>query len=89
MRNCADPRKVETISKDRPAKSLRNHYGLTIEDEVIESIFRACQDAVELYGPIRNSHMMHFYEKELQKNICFEMNMLKIEKKAVSKLDKE
>lgn len=70
-------------------KFLRGHYRLTIEDEVIESIFRVCQDAVDLYKPIRDAHMIPFDEKELQKSICFELNMLEIEEKAILKLNKK
>jgi len=70
-------------------KFLHGHYRLTIEDEVIESIFRVCQDAVDLYKPIRDAHMIPFDEKELQKSICFELNMLEIEEKAILKLNKK
>ncbi len=89
MRRYADPRKVENMGKEHLGKSLRDHYPLTIEDEVIENIFRACQDAVEFYKPIRDAHILPFDERELEKSICFELNMLEIEEKAVSKLAKK
>ena len=89
MRRYADPRKVIRIGKEQLAKFFHDRYRLTIEDEVIESIFKTCQDAVELYKPIRDGHMMPFDEKELQKSICFELDMLEIEEKAILKLDKK
>lgn len=89
IRKYADSRKVEKMGKDQLGKFLRDHYRLKIKDEVIENIFRVCKEAVELYKPIRGAHMMPFDEKELQKSICFELNMLEKEEKTVSKLDKK
>jgi transposase len=81
LRAYIDPRTVLRLGKKRLEQFLQRRYRLDLEPDTLDKLFRASQDAVELYRPVRDVHAMPFDEEILRDEINWELDQLEREEK--------
>jgi transposase len=79
LRAYLDPRTALRLGKKRLGLFLQRRYRLDLEPDTLDKLFRACQDAVELYRPVRDAHAMPFDEQILKDEINWELDQLERE----------
>lgn len=81
LRAYIDPRSVLRLGKKRLGQFLQRRYRIDLEPDTLDRLFLACQDAVELYRPVRDAHATPFDEEILRDEINWELDQLEREEK--------
>lgn len=89
LRTYLDPRAVVRLGKKRLSAFLDKRYRLPLEEEILDGIFTACKEAVQLYQPIRQAQQMPFDESLLQEDINWELDQLEREEQRVLHLENQ
>ena len=89
LRTYLDPRTVIRLGKKRLSIFLEKRYRLHLEEEILDGIFRACKDAVQLYKSIRQAGQMPFDEELLQADMQWEIDQLEREEQRLLHLENQ
>jgi len=89
LRTYLDPRTVVRLGKKRLSSFLEKRYRLPLEEEILEGIFRACKEAVQLYTSIRQAGQMPLDEALLQADMQWELDPLKREEQRLLQLENQ
>jgi transposase len=89
LRTYLDPRAVVRLGKKRLTRFLQKRYRLNLDPDLLEAIFQACKEAVQLYKPIRQAGHMPFDEVVLQADMDWELDQLEREEKRILHLENQ
>jgi transposase len=87
LRSYLDPRTVVRLGQKRLQQFLQRRYRLTLNRDTLEKIFSACQQATQLYQPVRNAQQMPFDVAILQEEMNWELDQLEREADRVHHLE--
>jgi transposase len=87
LRSYLDPTAVVRLGQKRLAQFLQKRYRLTLQPETAQEIFAACQQATQLYQPVRNAQQMPFDVAILQEEMNWELEQLEREEDRVHHLE--
>ena len=89
LRIYLDPRAAVRLGKKRLSAFLDKRYRLPLEEEILNGIFCACKEAVQLYKSIRQAGQMPFDEVSLQEDMNWELDQLEREEQRVLHLENQ
>ena len=84
-----DPRKALRCGRKRLTGFLQRHYRLPLDPDRVDAIFRACEDAVAFYEPIRKQGTMPFDEDLLQEEMIQELEQLERDEALLKRVEKQ
>lgn len=89
LRAYLDPNAVLRLGQKRLATFLQKRARRPLKEETIDTLFQACQQAVQLYQSVRQRQQMPFDLSLAQDDINWELDQLEREEQRVRHLEKQ